>query len=274
MDNVKLDEKYLCTAKSSKNEILNVINSFINQNPSFCPKARHRLCGNDFKKYCDDNGYIILDEYFLASKMPKNLRSNSYTYGNNYGYTNDIAIVSDSEKNKKILVKRSSGKIKEISNLLSIETLYSIWDTFVNKVVSYQYALRKLKELKNSIEVFNENSDILYCSDKDIQNTNKILSFVSIGDVNMNLYDRTVTFKRTIYKYNQKDSLFYRESSNEGMNLSIPSFNEMVLAYKKMLPVKLPNLKELIKAKHYSIAKSYEDNFNESMTFIETLMNN
>lgn len=268
--NVKLDEKYLCTVKSSKNEILNVINSFINQNPSFCPKARHRLCGTDFKKYCDENGYIILDEYFLASKMPKNLRSNGY----NYGYTNDIAIVADRDKTKKILVKRGSGKIKEISNLLSIKTLYSIWDTFVNKVVSYQYALRKLKELKTSIEVFNENSDILYCLDNDIQNTNKILSFVSIGDINMNLYDRTVTFKRTIYKYNQKDSKFYRESSNEGMNLSIPSFNEMVSAYKKMLPVKLPNLKELIKAKHYTIAKSHEDNFNESMTFIETLMNN
>lgn len=268
--NVKLDEKYLCTVKSSKNEILNAINSFINQNPSFCPKARNRLCGSDFKKYCNENGYVILDEYFLASKIPQKLRSSGfYSPGNN-----DIAIVSDSNKCKKILVKRGTGKVKEISASLSIDTLYCIWDTFVNKVVSYQYALRKLKELKNSIEEFNENSDILYCSDKDIQNTSNILTFVSIGDVNMNLYDRTVTFKRSIYKYNQKDSKFYRESSNEGMNLSIPSFNEMVLAYKKMLPVKLPNLKELIKAKHYTITKSYEDNFNESMTFIETLINN
>lgn len=268
--NVKLDEKYCCTKNSTKSEILNVINSFINQNPSFCPKARHRHCGNDFKKYCDENGYVILDEYFLASKIPQKLRSSGfYSPGNN-----DIAIVSDSDKCKKILVKRGTGKVKEISASLSIDTLYCIWDTFVNKVVSYQYALRKLKELKNSIDAFNENSDILYCSDKDIQNTNKILSFVSIGDVNMNLYDRTVTFKRTTYKYNQKDSKFYRESSTEGLKLSIPSFNEMVLTYKKMLPVKLPNLKELIKSKHYTIAKSHEDNFNESMTFINSLINN
>ena len=268
--NVKLDEKYLCTVKSSKNEILNAINSFINQNPSFCPKARNILCGSDFKKYCDENGYVILDEYFLASKMPKNLRSNGYNYGN----ANDIAIVADSDKTKKILVKRSSGKIKEISNLLSNETLYSIWDTFVNKVISYQYALRKLKELKSSIEVFNDNSDILYCLDTDIQNTNRTLTFVSICNVNMNLYNRAVTFNRTIYKYNQKDSKFYRESSNDGMVLSIPSFNEMALSYKKLLLVKLPDLKELIKNNHCSITKNYENNFNESMTFIESLMNN
>lgn len=268
--NVKLDKKYCCTKNSTKSEILNIINSFINQNPLFCPKSINCSCGVIMKKFCDENGYVILDEYFLASKIPQKLRSSGfYSPGNN-----DIAIVSDSDKCKKILVKRGTGKVKEISASLSIDTLYCIWDTFVNKVKSYQYSLRKLKELKYDIETINFNPDILYCLDNEISDTKTILSLVSLVNVTMNIYNRSVTFKRSIYKYNQKESKFYLDSSSENINLSLPTFNEMVISYKKKPTIRLLDLKEMMKNRYSDNIKNYDNNFNESMTFINSLINN
>lgn len=270
--NGKLDGKYVCTKQTPKNEILSKINDFINQNPEFRPKAKSVSCGKDMVDYCKENGYVILDEYFLSSKIPQKLRDKNYYY--HHFYTNDIAIVSDENKVKKIIVKRSLGKIKEISLTLSTNTLYMIWETFVKNVISYQYTLRKLKVLKDDIESFNLNGDDLYCIDNVNNEPHKTLTLISISNVKMDIYKRNVTFNKILYKYNQKESKFNVETVSNGIDVTLKTFNEMVNSYKNMNVIKISDLKERIVSRHENNIKQYISNFNESMSFINTLMIN
>ena len=268
-ENPKLDERYFCTRTSTKTQLLDAINSFINHNPNFCPKSYKPLCGKDIQNYCKIYGYIILDENFVASQVPSQLRSQG-DYG---GCSNDIAIVADNKKTKKILVKRSHGQVKEISSLLSVNTLYIIWLTFVNNVISYSYVWRKFKMMKNEIESLNQKSDIVYCNKDSLNASIQDIELVSIQNINMNLYKREVSYQKITYLYN-KDKTTFRVSSVSNLKLSLSSFNDLIKIYKSKDNITINELKTIIQSHYAYNINLYSTNFKESMQCIDSIINN
>lgn len=265
----KLDERYFCTRTSTKTQLLDAINSFINHNPNFCPKSYQPLCGKDIQNYCKINGYIILDENFVASQVPSQLRSQ----GDYCGYFNDIAIVVDNKKTKKILVKRSNGQVKEISSLLSVNTLYIIWLTFVDNVISYSYAWRKYKMMKDEIESLNQKSDIVYYTKGSLNASNKDIELVSIQNINMNMYKREVSYKKIIYCYNRAKTTFC-VSSVSNLKRSLSSFNDLIKCYKSKDNITINELKTIIQSHYAYNINLYSTNLKESMQCIDSIINN
>lgn len=134
----------------TKNEIINEINKFINTLKDYKPLKTKPLPNNAFYKYCQSNDLVLLNDKYFAYTINDTLRNK----------TCDIAIACDVTNKKKILTIRNNGRVKEMDNKLSFDTLIEIYNAFVRDIISHQRIIREIKTIEDACDLL-KNQEIV-----------------------------------------------------------------------------------------------------------------
>lgn len=151
--NNQLDSRYHCTQDSSKTQLIKCINAFINQEPLWKPE-NHSNSLTTIKEFCVNNKLQHLEITLFATKLPHEL----------YDPINGkIIFIALNEKNqKKIFLKRSKySPIQEMNSKLSKDTLWLIYEKFVQKIISYKHIFQEWKRIPSLINLIREKTFLL-----------------------------------------------------------------------------------------------------------------